>query len=122
MRVEEKKPDTKKLPVTAKEIIAEYIDEDVADEDMELFEIMANDISEAIEDIDSWFLSEENRPSFVALVGYAVKEDIDRPLKEWLFAYERSGSPLSDQKQNYLHMKADFERFLSADCKMPCYR
>lgn len=122
MRVEEKKPDTKKRPVTAKEIIAEYIDEDVADEDMELFEIMANDISEAIEDIDSWFLSEENRPSFVALVGYAVKEDIDRPLKEWLFAYERSGSPLSDQKQNYLHMKADFERFLSADCKMPCYR
>ena len=122
MRVEEKKPDTKRRPVTAKEIIAEYIDEDVADEDMELFEIMANDISEAIEDIDSWFLSEENRPSFVALVGYAVKEDIDRPLKEWLFAYERSGSPLSDQKQNYLHMKADFERFLSADCKMPCYR
>ena len=38
MRVEEKKPDTKKRPVTAKEIIAEYIDEDVADEDMELFE------------------------------------------------------------------------------------
>lgn len=97
--------------VTAKDIVKEYIDSEVTDEDMELFEIIANDVSEVIEDIDSWFLSDENRPSFVALVGYTMKEDTDQILKEWLSDYEKKEDMIADQKQNYLHMKADFEQF-----------
>lgn len=111
---EEKDSRPKERAVTAKDIVKEYIDQEVTDEDMELFEIIANDVSEVIEDIDSEFLSDENRPSFVALVGYAVKEDTDLLLKEWLCGYEKEKSLVSDQKQNYLHMKADFERFNTA--------
>lgn len=98
--------------VTAKDIINKYIDKGVTDEDMELYEIIANDISEVIEDIDSEFLSDENRPSFVALVAYAVKEDTEKLLKEWLPDFENQGDLVLDQKENYLHMKANFENFL----------
>lgn len=101
--------------ITPKDIIEEYIDEEVTDEDIELYEIMANDISEVIEDIDSEFLSDGNRPSFVALVGYAVKEDTDKLLKEWLAAFEKKNSLMRNQKQNYLHMKEDFEGFLAGE-------
>ena len=98
--------------VTSKDIINEYIDKGVTDEDMELYEVIANDISEVIEDIDSKFLSDENRPSFVALVAYAVKEDTEKLLKEWLPDFENQGDLILDQKENYLHMKANFDDFL----------
>lgn len=97
--------------VTPKEILAEYEDEEVTDEDIELYEIIANDISEAIEDIDSGLLSDENRPSFVALVGYAVREDTEGLLKKWLPGFEKKRPPIRSQKQNYLYMKKAFEQF-----------
>ncbi len=104
--------------VTSKEIIAEYVDKGVTDEDVELYEIVANDISEAIEDIDSAFLADENRPSFVALVGYAVKKDTEGLLKKWLPGFEKNGKRIRNQRQNYLHMKEAFEKF--ANTKGAC--
>lgn len=100
-----------KKPVTAKELVKAYVDQNVDDKDMELYEMIANDISEVIEDIDSEFLSEQNRPSFVALVGYAVQKDIERLLKDWLPAFEKKNVLLSDQRKNYLKMKTAFERY-----------
>lgn len=97
--------------VSPKDIIAEYVDEEVTDEDVELYEMIANDISEVIEDIDSAFLSDENRPSFVALVGYAARQDTEGLLKKWLPAFEKNQPPIRNQRQNYLHMKEAFERF-----------
>ncbi len=99
-------------PVTAKAIIEEYVDGKVDDEDMELYELMANDASEAVEDIDSRILSDENRPSFVALVSYAVKEEKELLLKEWLTVFEKRGKLIPGQKRNFLHMKAEFDKFL----------
>lgn len=100
--------------ITAKDIIKEYVDTKVEDGDMELFEMVANDVSEAIEDIHSELLSEENRPSFVALTSYAMKEDIEDELKNWFPDYEKRECvyDISDQKRNYLHMKHDFEQYL----------
>lgn len=100
--------------VTAKDILKEYVDAKVEDGDIELFEAVANDVSEAIEDINSKLLSEENRPSFVALTGYAVKEETEDELKNWFPDYERRELEydISNQKRNYLHMKQDFERYL----------
>ncbi len=97
--------------VTAKEIVEKCIDQCVDDQDMELYEMIANDISEVIEDIDSEFLSEQNRPSFVALVCYAVQRDSEQLLKKWLSAFERKHTLLPDQTKNYLKMKASFERY-----------
>ena len=102
--------------ITSEDIIKEYIDTKVEQEDVELFEIMANDISEAIEDIDSKLLSDQNRPSFVALVGYAVKMDVDCVLKEWFADYERREGhfDIADQRENFLHMKNDLHNYIDS--------
>lgn len=100
-------------PETAESIIREFVDESVDDKDMELYELLANDASEMIGDIDSEFLSDANRPSFVALVSYAVREDADEPLKEWLRVFEKQGKLVRDQKENFIYMKAEFDRFLA---------
>lgn len=100
-----------KKPLTAKELVKAYVAQNVDDQDMELYEIIANDVSEVIEDIDSEFLSERNRPSFVALVGYAVQKDMEQLLKEWLPSFEKKNALLSDQSKNYMKMKAAFERY-----------
>lgn len=98
---------------SARDIVAKYIDAEVTDDDMELFEIIANDVSEAIEDIDSAILADQNRPSFVAVVGYGVREDIDDLLPAWLSDYEkRKLVCLADQEKNYLHMREDLDRFV----------
>lgn len=99
--------------ISAKEIVKEFIDSNVTDEDMELFEIVANDISEVIEDIDSEFLSDYNRPSFVALTAYAIKEDVEELLKNWLIKFEEKEILILNQKQNYLRMIKDFKKFIS---------
>ena len=101
------------LPETAESIIREFVDGSVDDRDMELYELLANDASEVIEDIDSEFLSDENRPSFVALVSYAVRKDTDELLKDWLTAFEKQGKLLRDQKENFIYMKAEFDRYLT---------
>lgn len=98
--------------VTAKAIIKEYVDDSVDDRDMELYELLANEASEVIGDIGSGFLSEENRPSFVALVSYAAREDTDQLLKEWLAVFEKKGKLLPDQRENFLYMKAEYDKFL----------
>lgn len=105
---------TKDGKIMAWDIIREYVDSEVAEGDIELFEIIANDVSEAIEDIDSELLSDENRPSFVALVGYAVREDIDDMLKGWLSDYEKKCdiNQTYNQRTRFLHMKEKFKDYV----------
>ena len=97
--------------VTAKDIIKEYVSQDIDDDEVELYEMMTNDVSECIDDIDSDFLSENNRPSFVALVGYMDKEHKDKALKAWLPYFEKKKDLIVDQRENFLHMKQDFEQY-----------
>lgn len=97
--------------VTAKDIIHEYINSDIDDDEVELYEMMANDVSEYIDDIDSDFLSEYNRPSFVALVGYADMEHKERHLNDWIAYFEKDKDLILDQRENYLHMKQDFDKY-----------
>lgn len=97
--------------INAIDIIKEYADDSVDSEDIELYEMMANDFSENI-DIDSEFLSESNRPSFVALVGYADLIGKSQLLNEWLPEFEKKKDLIVDQKKNFLHMKNDFEQYL----------
>lgn len=107
--VESATDDTK--DITAKEIVAECIDKDVDDGDMELYEMLANEISESIEDIDAPILSEENRPSFVAVAAYAAQKDREQALGEWIKKNHNEMQLVNDQKQNYLYMKRGFEEF-----------
>lgn len=98
--------------INAIDIINEYTNTFVNSEDVELYEMMANDFSENIEDINSEFLSERNRPSFVALVGYADLIGKSQLLNEWLPEFEKEKNLIVDQKKNFLHMKQDFEQYL----------
>ena len=98
--------------VTAKDIIKEYVNGNVDDDEIELYEMMTDDFSEIIEDIDSDFLSDTNRPSFVALVGYADRLGKSELLNEWLPKFEKEKILIKDQKMNFLHMKHDFEEYL----------
>lgn len=97
--------------ITAKDIIKEYVNQNIDDDEIELYEMMTNDVSEYIDDIDSDFLSEQNRPSFVALVGYVDKKYGDKVLKDWLPYFEKKKDLILNQRKNFLHMKQDFEQY-----------
>ena len=98
--------------ITAIDILKEYVNNAVDEEEVELYEMMANDFSETIDDINSEFLSEANRASFVALVGYADQIGESQLLNDWLPEYEKKRELVIDQKQNFLHMKNDFEQYI----------
>lgn len=108
---EEKNDVKEENKYTALEIVKECIDKNVSEDEIELYEIEANDVSEVIWDIQSDLLSEQNRPSFVALAAYAYKKNIGKKLRLWLPKFEKSGYLVTDQKQNFLHMKNDFEQW-----------
>lgn len=85
---------------------------EIEDDDVDLFEMIANDISEVIDNLDSEILSDENRIPFVALVGYAIEQDKDDMLETWLSDYERRHDLYNlDRKDRFLHMKHDFDNF-----------
>lgn len=106
-----KECDIENQAVTAKDIIKEYVNGNVDDDEIELYEMMTNDFSEAIEDINSDFLSDVNRPSFVALVGYADQLGKSELLSGWLPKFEKDQDIIINQKENFLHMKNDFEKY-----------
>ena len=57
------------------------------------------------------FLEAENRPSLIAIVAYSFHADID--LDDWIADYcSRNSDYILDQKENYVHMKEDLQRFM----------
>ena len=104
--------DTEYQTVTTKDILKEYVNNNVNDDEIELYEMMTDDFSEVIEDINSDFLSDNNRPSFVALVGYADRIGKSELLNEWLPKFEKEQDLIMNQKDNFLHMKDKFEQYL----------
>lgn len=101
----------KNKEVTAKDILKEFVMNEVTDEDVELYEMITNDKSESIKEIDSWILSDKNRPALVALVGAATQVEDEDKLDEWLPIYERNNTYIPDLRQNYLHMLNDFKKY-----------
>ena len=105
--------ETENLAVTSKDIIRECIDEKVTDKAMEAYEIEANDVSEVIENINSELLSDVNRPSFVAITAYAHRNNLRNQLRNWLPDFEKNEKMFLDQKENYMHMRKLFDRFIA---------
>lgn len=96
-----------------RDVVSEFLNTDIDKEDIEIYEAIANDTSEVIEDIDFWVISDENRPAFLALISCAMKDDVDDMLKDWLVDYsERNQYCISDVKANFSHMKNDFKKFV----------
>ena len=50
------------------------------------------------------------------MVVYSYKEDID--LDEWLIEYAKNNNTyFVDQKKNFIHMRADLEKFISRESR-----
>ena len=93
------------------EFVKENI-EDTDDKDIEEYERAANSVSDVLDE-DSWMLSDLNRPSYLAIVGYAYKkEEEDDGLRRWLPIYVNNNQFILNQQKMFLHMKNSFDKFL----------
>ncbi len=96
---------------------------------MDILGFVKNNVNDAViaEDIDQYkevldslaekagisrkLLAGHNMPSLIALVAYSFMNDID--LDEWVVDFfKRNDSYINDQKENYIHMKADLHKFI----------
>ena len=83
------------------EFVKENIKSDVTEEDIEFYSELLDDLTLEV-DNNTNLLDKHNRPSLVALVGYACENDID--LDEWIKQYFAANvNYMLNQKQN-LHM------------------
>ena len=85
--------------------------EDIIDEDIEDIQVIANDVSEELEE-NSWMLSEQNYPAYLAIVSLAFRKEIEDKLKEWITVYVKNNQLILNQQKAFLHMKKSFETYL----------
>ena len=92
-----------KKEVNVLEFVRENVKEDVDLEDIRFYEEMLNDYTVEV-DNNSKLLEKHNNPSLIAIVGYAVENEID--LDEWIVNWFKANKMyLLNQKKNFLHMK-----------------
>lgn len=81
------------------EFIKENVKSDATEEDVEFYSEMLDDLTLEV-DNDTKLLDKHNRPSLVALVGYACQNDID--LDKWLVDYfNKNTTYILNQVVNY---------------------
>ena len=98
----------------AKAFLSEMVGIDIntLEKDMELYQETLDDLEQIAIRIGSRLRDRQNRLSLLAMVALSYKEDKD--LDEWMKEYaQKNTTYFTDQRKNYLHMKNDFERFLS---------
>lgn len=90
------------------DFIKENVKADATEEDVEFYSDMLDDLTLEV-DNDTKLLDEHNRPSLIALVGYACENDID--LDEWIKQWFVANTMyILNQKQNYLHMVQSLQK------------
>lgn len=90
----------------------ENMNEDINRDDIDLYDIAFDDYTIEV-DNDSKLLDKKNRPSFIALVAYAFKEELDMYLPAWMSEYFMTHNSYNiDQVKNYYDMKNDFDLYV----------
>ena len=97
--------------VDYKEFLKANVEDVVDEDDIEMIQISANETSEELDE-NSWMLSDQNYPSYLAIVGVAFRKDEEDKLKEWLPIYIRNNQFIRNQQKAFLHMKESFETYL----------
>ena len=97
--------------VDYKEFLKSNVEDVVDEDDIEMIQISANEASEELDE-NSWMLSEQNYPAYLAIVGLAFRKDIEDKLKEWLPIYVKANQFIRNQQKAFLHMKESFETYL----------
>lgn len=94
------------------EFVRNNIDPEVNEEDIELYDVMRDDYFDEI-NRESRLCEEQNKPSMIMLIAYTCKAEKDEYVKPWIIDFfNRNHTYIRDQKENFLHMREDFERFV----------
>ena len=100
--------------VDAFDFVRENVNPDATEEDIELYSDMLDDLTIEV-DNNTKLLDEHNRPSLIALVGYACENDIDDRLTEWIKRFFTTNATYKlNQKENYIYMLNSFKKGLVA--------
>ena len=96
--------------------ILKFVQQNVAKEieqdDIELYEDCLNDLTLSL-DKDVMLIERQNHYSLVALMAYACKCDKDIYMNNWLPKFlGENKSYIKDQRENYIHMKQDFSKYI----------
>lgn len=98
--------------VNVLEFVKENVIEEATEDDVEFYADMLDDLTLEVNN-DTRLLDDHNRPSLIALIGYACEEEKDGYLEEWIKDYfSKNATYLLNQKDNFLHMKDDFDDFI----------
>ena len=97
------------------EFLKQNVNSNIEEDDIEFYEESLDDYLVEIPQ-DSKILEPANTKSMIAICAYSY--DVDEDLGEWLVDYvKRNDSYVLDQKQNFLHMKDDFDKFFGINSK-----
>ena len=100
--------------VSVLDFVKENVNPDVTDEDVEFYSEMLDDITLEV-DNDTKLLDEHNRPSLIALVGYACQNEIDDKLVEWIKSFFVNNTMyILNQKENFIYMKNSLQKMAVA--------
>lgn len=100
--------------VSVLDFVKENVNPDVTNEDVEFYSDMLDDITLEV-DNDTKLLDEHNRPSLVALVGYACQNDIDDKLVEWIKSFfVNNAMYILNQRENFTYMKNSLQKMAVA--------
>lgn len=87
------------------DFVKENVNPDITDEDVKFYSDVLDDITLEV-DNDTKLLDEHNRPSLVALVGYACQNDIDDKLVDWIKSFfVNNAMYILNQRENFTYMK-----------------
>ena len=106
--------DEQSCPGSVEEFIAENLEMDIQgiSEEMDFYNESLDTLLENRVKLDSKLRHEQNRPSLLALLVYAYKEDTDIILEKWLEEYAKENNTyFVDQQKNLVHMKNNFEQW-----------
>ena len=96
------------------DFVKENVNPDITDEDVKFYSDVLDDITIEV-DNDTKLLDDHNRPSLVALVGYACQNDIDDMLVEWIKDFfVKNFTYKLNQKENFTYMKNSLQKMAVA--------
>lgn len=98
--------------VSTYDFVSENVSKDIDPEDVEVYELSLEDYTVEIDE-DAKQVVDRQIQAFVALVAYAFGKEVDDAIPGWLVKYmDKNVTYSQNQKENYLHMKEDFENYL----------
>lgn len=93
-------------------LVKEVVGHTCTEEDVDFYKSLLNDYTVEVDE-NSSLLAINNTPSLIAIVGRACEEEKDEALPKWFVRFfANNNTYIKDQKENYLHMKKDFDDFV----------